>query len=620
MIGWTAPLHTCEVSERYISMGVLTRLLQFARIVVTGALRELRAHRRTTFLAILAATIGFVAVLPVTSLMVLAPDGLSSTLSLAPWKGGDLGMRWSSLLSWSPAVTHRTELLTLFRLLVDVAIGEAAVVWLLIVSIFATRESARQSDSVIQRAVGASKRHLLGTALLVASAIGATAFVLGGMLATASVRFAASSWPGTGSATINLASAFALTSVSSAIFIGELFPLFLPKRKSLVPAPSGKPLELFVPALQMGLSLAVMTAAALFGRQAEHLTATNQVTTDDREILQVTVPDTGEVARASRYSSLIDQVVPRTGLDGVSLSSPGAFVGLGMVDETLILCEECLISLQAVQGVHYLVSGGTFRALGLSIIEGRGIRDSDIWGSRRVVVVNRYLAENHLGPGAIGRQILIGRPREWYTVVGVVEDQPLRGFGAALQPRNAIYLSILQHPSPSVDITMNGKQDSVTLSILKALASQGSAHVQPVVESQLVAGEVAPLRWFQVMFSTGGWVIFLVGTLGTWLIIELWVDSARFELGVRRAFGARWQDVVAFVLARCLGVWIAGLAIGLWFGMILWGALAETGLPPWDIGEASRISLLLLAATLVGGIRAAIVVARTSPSSLLATA
>lgn len=598
---------------------MLTRLALFARITVTEALRELGAYWRTTVLTILAATIAFVAVLPVMSLAVPAPNGLSSTLGLAPWKGGDLGMRWSSLLSWSPEATHRTELLTLFRLLYDVAIAEIAVVWLVIVSIFATRESARQSDMVIQRAVGASRRLLLGAALLEASGIGATALVFGGTLATVSAHFAVNSWPGTGSASITLQSVFAVAIVSSAMFIGELFPVLLPKPKSLVPAPSGKPIELFVPALQQGLSLAVLTAAALFGRQADRLTATTHSISNDRQVFQVSVPDTETVARASRYRSLIDQLGSRTGLDGVSLSSPGAFVGLGMVDETLILCERCLVPLQAVQTVHYLVSGGTLRAQGLSIIEGRGIRDSDVWGSNRVVVVNRFLADSYLGRYAIGRQILIGRPQQWYTVVGVVENQSPKGFGAALQPGNAIYLSILQHPSPSVDLTMNTQQDSEALSILGAFASRPGVHVQPVLESQLVAAEVAPIRWFQSMFSTEGWVIFLVGALGTLVIMELWVASARFELGVRRAVGAGWRDVVSFVLARCVGVWIAGIAIGLWLGMILWGALAETGFPPWDIREALRVSVLLLGTTLVGGMRAAIVVARTAPSALVAT-
>ena len=529
-------------------------------------------------------------------------------------------MRWSSLLSWSPEATHRTELQTLFQLLYDVAIAEVGVVWLVIVSIFATRESAHQSDVVLQRAVGASRRHLLGAALLEASGIGATAIVFGGTLATVSTHFAVSSWPGTGSVGITLQSVFAVAVVSSAMFIGVLFPVLLPKSKSLVPAPSGKPIELFVPALQQGLSLAVLTAAALFGRQADRLTATTHFISDDRRIFQVSVPDTEPVARASRYRSLIDQLGSRTGSDGVSLSSPGAFVGLGVVDETLILCERCLIPLQAVQAVHYLVSGGTLRALGLSIIDGRGIRDSDVWGSNRVVVVNRFLAENHLGRYAIGRRILIGRPRQWYTVIGVVENQSPQGFGAALQPGNAIYLSILQHPSPSVDLSMNTQQDSEALSILGAFLSKRGAHVQPVLESQLVAAEVTPIRWFQAMFSTEGWVTFLVGALGTWVVMELWVASARFELGVRRAVGARWRDVVSFVLARCLGVWIAGIAIGLWLGMILWSALAETGLPPWDIREAFRISVLLLAATLLGGLRAATVVARTAPSALVATA
>ena len=113
-----------------------------------------------------------------------------------------------------------------------------------------------------------------------------------------------------------------------------------------------------------------------------------------------------------------------------------------------------------VLATHEMVSADTFRALGVKMVAGRSIGSEDRWDAPRVAVVNRALAARHFQRGeAIGRQLMVGLKRsEWYTVVGIVDDPAPAGFGAALQPEYTVYLSVLQHPVPQVDVLV---RDSV---------------------------------------------------------------------------------------------------------------------------------------------------------------
>jgi len=205
----------------------------------------------------------------------------------------------------------------------------------------------------------------------------------------------------------------------------------------------------------------------------------------------------------------------------------------------------------------------------------------------------------------------------------VVENQQPTGFGGGLEPPDAVYLSVLQHPARSVDLLVRsqGGGDAVAAGKLALLSTLGSdvASAAPVSARQLAAREAAPLRWFAAMFSAEGWVLLTLATVGTFVIMQLWVASLLHELGVRRAAGARRRDVVRFVLRRGASVAIAGVAIGLWFGLIVWETLANVvaGLPEWDTRTALRVAPLLGAAALAGALLPARRAARAPPKALL---
>ena len=601
------------------------------RRTVAPAIWALSAYRGTALLLATTAAVGLAAVLPVTSLATWGAGRFATRLDLAPLSGGDLGMGWSALAS-SPTATRHAALLVLVRLLLGVATGVLAVAGLTVVSLSAARAAARAPEVRVRRAVGASRREVLGAALLESAAITAAALVPGALAGVAAGRLATAAWPGTADAGTTGLDIVAAVALAAGIVLGGALPLLFPRRTAPLPGPTGKPLALVVPALQLGLSLTVLAAAALLAREAGRLIVPAATTAGGGEVFSVTAPESPPAWRSAQYASLLHRLGNEPRFEAVSLTSPGTLAGLGMVDAVTSDCGACKVGDVYVTwltryAVHYLVSADTFRTLGMKVVAGRGITDADGWAAPRVAVVNRYTAaRNFEGGEAVGKRIWIGRtPGEWYTVVGVVADRAPPGFGGGLQPRNAVYLSALQHPARSLDLLVRAPGDTGMIAAverdLRDTLGPSDAPVGHVSETRVLAAEAGPLRWFGKMFGMEGWVILTLATLGTFAVMRLWVASLAHELGVRRAVGARRRHILGFVLARALGVALGGVAIGLWAGLILWDILTAVaaGVPAWDLRLALRFAPLLAGAALAGALFPAWQAARTAPTKLVAT-
>lgn len=391
----------------------------------------------------------------------------------------------------------------------------------------------------------------------------------------------------------------------------------------------GRALELVLPALQLGLSLTVLGSAALLMRHAAGLERGAGVSAGDGLVFAVTAPDAAPPERARAYARLLRRL-RSAGFDGVSLMSAGTELGLGTGDGILTDCGRCAWGGIAVPWrlpfvTHLLASADTFRMLNLKVVAGRGITDRDTYDAPRVAVVSASLAADDFEGGrAVGRRLQIGHGKfDWYTVVGVVADQLPAGFGGGLEPQKVLYLSVLQHPPQAVDVLVREPRDPPRVTrVPEALRAALGAGVSVTQEGEArsVTREAMPVRWFGMLYGVEGWLLLAIATLGTFVVMGLWVASVSRDLAVRRAVGARRRAVIGYVLARAAGVAVGGVAVGLWCGMIVWGELTTivAGLPPWEPGVLLRFSLLLTLAAFAGALLPAWRVARTPPAVLLA--
>jgi putative ABC transport system permease protein len=602
------------------------------RRTILPALQVLRVYWGTAVLLVAACAAGLGVMLPVTSLAHWGTSGLAPTIALAPVRSSDAGIAWGTFAQ-SPTELRQAALAALVRLLLGVAIGVLAVTWLTTLSVSTARADARASEIPIRRAAGASRRHLFVAALLEGCAIAVLALVVGGTAGLVAARLSLGAWPGSVGAGSPGLSVVAVVTTLGGIVLGSLLPLVFARRSSRIAVVDPTPLGLVVPAAQLGLSLTVLVTASLLARGAARLTAASPEQSGAGQVFEITSDVARPADRASEYASLLHRLRddPRIGV--ASLSGPGAVSGIGTVDIATSDCGECwwgdlVVPFHRFFATHYVVSADTFRALRLPVTAGRGLSGADDFAARRVAVVSRSLAAHHFQHrDAVGRRIQIGhQPGDWYTVVGVVGDQQPAGVGGGLEPRLAVYLSVLQHPPTAVDLLVRGRGDAglldhvVSRAVGETLDRRASRMVR-VSEADLLAVEAGPLRWLGAMSGVEGWGLLVIATIGTFAMMWLWVTALLGELGIRRAVGARRRDVLVFVLSRAALVAAGGVALGAWLGMIVWDALGHVvaGLSAWDPGAVARCGLLLAAAALAGALPPAWRAARACPAALIAS-
>src|SRR5256885_5112593 len=103
-------------------------------------------------------------------------------------------------------------------------------------------------------------------------------------------------------------------------------------------SPSAAPQGLVVPALQLGISLAVLVAAAQLGRSAEAVAGATAASQAGGDVYQVAGSSARLGDRAEQYRSLLSVLAAAHGFEVVSLTSAGTLGGLGTEDLIVTDC------------------------------------------------------------------------------------------------------------------------------------------------------------------------------------------------------------------------------------------------------------------------------------------
>jgi putative ABC transport system permease protein len=589
-------------------------------IALRVALHDIRSHRATALMLVAGGTAALAISLPVTA--------LGTRLRLDHPDGYDLGLHWTMGMH-PPTATQQQAVDVLSRMLLGTGCMTLAVAAITLLILSLARESEREDEIAMRRAVGASRAQVLLATMFEGAILAGISVIAGSVLALAIGQVALWGWPGRVQPGSIGASAITALVLALVIIAGVSYPALLPRRRvGQMTGPVRTPLT--PTAIQLGAGLIALTISALVVRGASELATPPEKQPVRGSVFSLTMRGDRPVERSRAYAELLGDLESEGGLHAVSLTNPGALTGLGPVGLVTTDCGHCYeggiyLITKTKPATHQLVSSDTFRLLNLHLLAGRGISRADDWDAPRVAVVSRSLALKEFQNGQpIGRQIrVIDDGPQWSTVVGVVDDPMPVGLGGPLQPRYTVYLSVLQHPPGAADLLVRGPPASDTGAAVRpimqtALAGR-LARLEQRSESALLAADVAPLEWFARWFGIEGWAILGLTTLGSFALMHLWVRSLRVELGLRRAVGARRLHLFRLVLVRAAGVALAGLLVGLWFGPAVWGLLPKvmTGFQTWDPAPIARYATLLSATVLIGVLLPAWRAARSAPASLL---
>jgi putative ABC transport system permease protein len=214
-----------------------------------------------------------------------------------------------------------------------------------------------------------------------------------------------------------------------------------------------------------------------------------------------------------------------------------------------------------------------FKLLGLPIVDGRELRDSDSREAPPVAVVNQALVDRyfpHITP--IGKKIwLRGMQRPPTVVVGVVGNG--RTDDLTQPPSPEIYLSLWQASAFSKHLVVRTASDprAVMASIVRELHSvDPTVAVESPKTLAQIRGDSLASRTFAMQlligFSLVGSVLTLVGIYG---VLSLSVGSRRRELAIRAAVGAAQGDIRKLVFAEGFRLIAGGVVSGIAAAVVL---------------------------------------------------
>jgi putative ABC transport system permease protein len=255
---------------------------------------------------------------------------------------------------------------------------------------------------------------------------------------------------------------------------------------------------------------------------------------------------------------------------------------------------------EMVQCNSRVAAPGFFRTMGIPVLRGRDVADTDRAGAPLVVVINSTLAET-LWPG----QDPIGRRINFETdvsaaVVGVVGD--IRSSGLDVDPKPEFYISAFQAGFPVGALAIHTKMEPRGLAeaVRKAIWSVNPN--QPITDvatmEEILDHEVFQRRLQMTLVLIFAGLALLLAVVGLYGVLAYLVGQQVPEIGVRMALGSAPSIELRRIVIHGLKLTVAGLAVG------AAGALAASrlltailfGVKPTDPGTYSIVAVLLIIA------------------------
>jgi putative ABC transport system permease protein len=211
---------------------------------------------------------------------------------------------------------------------------------------------------------------------------------------------------------------------------------------------------------------------------------------------------------------------------------------------------------------------GTFDAIGLRLIEGRLLEQTDVAGHPLVTVINASLAARYWpGKSAIGQLIkLAPLGDEWVEIVGVVNDV----LGTGNQPHivDTFYVTIAQGSPPGLGMGFFIRHDGTAPDV--RLFQSALTKLDPAL--QIVAHRAPPAiyargawqsRFVTQIVVTFAFLAVALALAGIYAVNSFFVERRLAEFGIRAALGATQNNILRLVLRESLRFTIVGLAAGM---------------------------------------------------------
>ena len=212
------------------------------------------------------------------------------------------------------------------------------------------------------------------------------------------------------------------------------------------------------------------------------------------------------------------------------------------------------------------------RTLGIPLLAGRDIRDSDTAVSPRVVLVNETFVKKLLPKtNPIGHQ-LGDLKKHPYTIVGVARDSKYRSVDEA--PQAMAYYPYTQKDDAAetlqVELRVNGDPLAMLPSVERVVHGMDAnlPLEKPMTQAAVFEDSYSDQRLFSRLAMFFGLLAALLVAIGLYGVLSYRVSRRSTEIGVRMAIGAERKQILAMVLSESLRITVAGTVIGVPLALI----------------------------------------------------
>lgn len=317
---------------------------------------------------------------------------------------------------------------------------------------------------------------------------------------------------------------------------------------------------------QVALAVLLTAGAALLVRSVMNLRAIDPgVDTDRVAVVDITMPK--DLSLAQKRQALQEMMGALEVLPGVTAAGATMKLPLRGSGHSWGITVEGQPELASSTTYFRLVTPDYFRAMGISLKEGRLLERTDVEGGERVVVVNQALAAKYFpGQSPLGRRLSTGFGG-FERIVGVVEDVAEANLTDGPAPaRYMLYQQVpYMYDLAALVLRVEGRAPAEVLEEARR-AVQAAAPAVAVQKTTTLADvfevAVGPAR--QVMsvltFLTG--LALVLGAVGIYGVTAQYVTRRRRDLGIRLALGLTPARVVAQVVGRGGRLVLLGSALG----------------------------------------------------------
>jgi predicted permease len=474
------------------------------------------------------------------------------------------------------------------------------------------RAAARERETAVLAALGASRTRLLRQFLLESLLLALVGGALGVFLAAGAIRITTALRPDQLIAlqAIRLDGgvlAFALiVSTLSGVVMG-LLPALRAARADAGAALARAPREgratsarfrWTLVGVEVALSFALLVGATLLiGSLREYATRDPGYAPDGLLNMSVTLPAwryEQEPARRVTFDRMLDAVRRAPGVERVSLAG-------GVPPKTGILFGRVHVEGKAPDSESSMFFGmpidpDYLTVIGQALVAGRNFTRAEMRGETQPIILGETAARKLFPDGdATGRRFGLDG-EDPYTVIGIVRDAALSG----LTSGNAI--PIAYWPLRDIDTNLNllvrtrSEGESLTRTLHELVQSvEPEAVINVRSARELLELTIARERFTTRLLSTFAALALLLAAIGLYGVLGQVVTSRTHEIGVRVSLGASATSIRLMVLRSGLTAIAAGLVLG---GLLVAGGIGLMRSRIFGLTEQRPLAYLAAAAAL----------------------